>query len=282
MVNLTGVGASLIDKQAIGTIVDKNAPPSLSISDTNSREGTGANFTVTLAGTTLRTVTVSFNTIDSTAKAGSDYSARVGTLTFAPGEKSKTVAVTVLDDTASEPVENFFLGIGDAVNATITKNRGLGAIEASDEVATPPTTPAKPVAKPAAVLVPRMILGPRTVSVGANGVARMLVTCQKLSPIGCAGTVELERAVKPLLKLGKRTFTVKKGAKAYASIKLSAKGLALLRKNGTLRAKVVVLVKTSAKSIKVSPGVVTLKGTKALMTAKPKPKAPPTSVVVDP
>ena len=46
---------------------------------------------------------------------------------------------------------------------------------------------------------------------------------QKLSPIGCAGSVELERATKPLLKLGKKTFTVKKGAKGYASIRLNLK-----------------------------------------------------------
>ena len=52
----------------------------------------------------------------------------------------------------------------------------------------------------------------------------MLVTCQKLSPLGCAGRVELERAVKPLLKLGQKTFTVKKGAKGYVSIKLTAQG----------------------------------------------------------
>jgi hypothetical protein len=283
-VNLTSpAGAKIGDGQGQGTIIDKNAPPSLSISDAITREGQGATFTVTLAGTTLRTVTVSFNTIEATAKAGSDFAARSGTLTFAAGEKAKTITVTVLDDTAPEPTEDFFVGIGDAVNATITKNRGLGAIEGSDQVAQPPTTdPKKPVAKPASVLVPRMILGPRTVSIGVNGIARMLVTCQKLSPIRCAGTVELERAARPLLKLGKKTFTVTKGAKGYASIKLSAKTLKLLRKNGTMRAKVIVLVKTSTKTMKVSPGIITLKPTKAFLNAKPKPAAPPTKVVVDP
>jgi Calx-beta domain-containing protein len=281
--NPTGIpAANVLDGQGAGTIVDKNAPPSLSISDTIAREGTGATFTVTLAGTTLQEVRVGFNTIDSTAKAGSDYSARVGTLTFAPGEKSKTITVTILDDTASEPTEEFFVGIGDPVNAAITKNRGVGSIEASDQVPGPQTDPPKPVAKPTTVLVPRMILGPRTVMVGANGIAKMLVTCQKVSPIGCAGTVELERAVKPLLKLGKKTFSVKKGAKGYASIKLTARALKILRKNGTLRAKVIVMVKTSAKTMKVSPGIITLKRTKALMKAKPKPAAPPTKVVVDP
>ena len=138
---------------------------------------------------------------------------------------------------------------------------------------------------PVSVLVPRMILGPRTVTIGPNGVARMLVTCQRISPIGCAGTVELERSTKPLLKLGKKTFTVKKGGKGYASIKLSARTLAILRKSktGTLRAKVIVIVKTNTKkTMRVSPGVITLKGTKAFLLAKPKPAAPPTQVVVDP
>ena len=274
--------ANVLDGEGAGTIIDKNAPPSLSISDTLGREGGGVTFTVSLAGTTLRTVTVRFNTADGTAKAGSDYVARTGTLTFAPGEKSKTIAVSIIDDTEAEPVEEFFVVIGDAINAAITKNRGEGSIEASDRPDAPPTTDPKPVAKPATVLVPRMVLGPRTVTIGANGMARMLVTCQKLSPIGCAGSVELERATKPLLKLGKKTFTVKKGAKGYASIKLNLKTLKLLQKNGTMRAKVIVLVKTSGKAMKVSPGVITLKATRALKNAKLKAPPPSPKVIVDP
>ena len=111
--NQTGIPAvNLIDAQGDGTIIDKNAPPTLSISDTLGREGEGATFTVTLAGTTLRTVTVNFNTADATAKAGSDYAARSGALSFAPGEKSKTITVTILDDNEAEPVEEFFVNIG--------------------------------------------------------------------------------------------------------------------------------------------------------------------------
>lgn len=278
--------ANIVDPEGLGTIVDKNAPPTLSISDPLARESEGAKFTVTLAGTTLRTVTVRFSTADGGGKAGSDYASRVGSLTFAPGEKSKTIEVTVLDDAVSEPNEDFFVVLDDAVNATITKARGRASIEASDQVAAPPTPPVTPpktpvVGKPTTVLVPRMILGPRTVSVGPNGIARMLVTCQKASPIGCAGSVELQRAGKPLLRLGKRAFSVKKGAKGYASIKLTTRGLAALRKNRTLRAKVVVIVKTSAKSMKVSPGIIVLKSVKTV--AKPKPKPPTTTkVVVDP
>ncbi len=283
--------AGLLDEEGVGTIVDKNAPPSLSIGDTSTREGTGATFTVTLAGTTLQTVTVRFNTADGTAKAGSDYSARTGSLSFAPGEKTKTITVTVLDDADSEPVEEFAVVIQDPTPAgvAITKARGDGSIEASDRSLDPPSntpptgTPQNQPNTPRTQLVPRMILGPRTVTVGVNGLARMQVNCQRISPIVCAGTVELERAAKPLLKLGKKTFSVKKGTKAYASVKLTPRALTALRKGKTMRVKVIVLVKTSTKTMKVSPGIITLKATKALLKAKPKSTAPtPPRVIVDP
>ena len=283
--------ANLVDEVGDGTIVDKNAPPSLSISDTTTREGVGADFVVTLAGTTLRTVTVRFNTADGTAQAGSDYSARVGSLTFAPGEKTKTITVTVLDDAAAESVEEFSVVLGDPVNATITKARGVATIEASDRsldpptIVTPGTTPptGTPQNQPNTTtkqLVPRMILGPRTVMVGVNGLAKMQVNCQRVSPIVCAGSVELQRAAKPLLTLGKKTFSVKKGTKAFASIKLSARTLSILRKSKTMRVKVTVLVKTNTKTIKATPGTITLKATTALIKSKPAPA--PTKVVVDP
>jgi hypothetical protein len=277
LVRLTGSGATLIDNQAQGTIVDKNAPPSLAIDDLLTREGEVATFTITLSGKTVRTVTVVARTIDGTAKEGSDYNARRVVLSFLPGETTKTFVVVGIDDAVQETLETYFVGLEDATNAIVTKARGTATIDMSDQVAAPPTTdPKAPTGKVATVLTPRMVLGPRVVMVGPNGIAKMLVTCQKASPIACAGTIELERATKPLLKLGKRTFTVKKGAKAYASIKLSVQALTILRKNGTLRAKVTVVVKTSTKTVKVSPGIVTLQRVKT--TSKPKPP----QVVVDP
>jgi hypothetical protein len=96
----------------------------------------------------------------------------------------------------------------------------------------------------------------------------------------CAGSVELQRAAKPLLKLGKKTFSVKKGTKAFASIKLSARTLSILRKSKSMRVKVTVLVKTNTKTIKATPGTITLKATAALIKSKPAPT--PTKVVVDP
>jgi hypothetical protein len=278
VVNLNGeAGASVADRQGQGTIIDKNAPPSLSISDTTAREGEGASFVVTLSGTTLRAVTVGFSTVDGTAKQGSDYDARVGTLTFAPGEKTKNLVVTVKDDAAAEQAEDFLMKLDNVVNGTITKANGRAMIEASDQPTAAPTpllgtvvsgpTPTTTKA-PVKVLTPRIVLGPRTVAVAADGIARMLVTCQRTSPITCAGTVELERSAKPLLKLGKKTFSVKKGKKAYAAIKLTPRSLSILRRHGSMRVKVTVVVKTSARNLKVSPGIVTL--TAAKVMAKPK------------
>ncbi len=263
-------GALIADPQGQGTIIDKNAPPSLSISDTVASESGGAKFEVELAGTTLRTVTVAFGTTDGTAREPGDYVARSGTLTFAPGEKKKTVEVTVVDDVVSEPVETFSVGLGNAANATITKSRGTATIEASDQV-TPSGAPVNrnpttPQATPK-VLLPKMVLAPRIVNVTTAGIARLFLTCAKASPITCRGTVTLQTTGKPAVKIGTKIFAVKKGKKQTLGVKLSPKARKLLRQRPTLRARVVVVVKTSAKSMRVVPGVITLKA-----APKPKPK----------
>jgi hypothetical protein len=290
LVNLVGaLGSRIGDAQGQGTIIDKNAPPSLSISDTVASEGGGASFTVALAGTTLRTVTVGFSTNDGTAKEPGDYAARRGTLTFAPGEKSKTLAVTVADDAIAEPVETFSVTLGDAVNAAITKSRGTATIEASDQVGTSPSgTPLRPVVSPAAgTLLPKMVLAPRIVKVTRTGLARLFLTCAKASPIACRGLITLQTTGKPAVKLGSKTFLVAKGKKKTLGVKLSPKARKLLAKRPTLRARVIVMVKTGKKSLRVVPGVITLKA--APKSAKPKsakkstaPKDTSTKVTVRP
>ena len=172
LVNLSAVsGAALAGGggQGQGTIVDRNAPPSLSISDTQVLEGQGASFTVTLAGTTLRTVSVTFGTNEGTAKEGTDFLPRRGTLTFAPGEKTKTIDVTVFDDTAAELAETFSVGLGNPVNGTITKASGVATIEATIRVRSPAAPvperpiPDRPIPKPPTVskatVFPQMVLG---------------------------------------------------------------------------------------------------------------------------
>ena len=52
-------------------------------------------------------VTVGYTTANGTATAGTDYTASSGTLTFAPGVTTQTIAVKVTGDTAVEPDETF-------------------------------------------------------------------------------------------------------------------------------------------------------------------------------
>jgi hypothetical protein len=57
-----------------------------------------------------------------------DYVARTGTLTFASGETTKTIAIEVKGD-SKEANETFYLDLfGNSSNSLFTKNRGLGTI----------------------------------------------------------------------------------------------------------------------------------------------------------
>ena len=106
---------------------------SLSVADTQVQEGAGAtaDFTVTLSRAASQTVTVDWTTVDGTAAAGEDYTAANGTLTFGPGETSKTVSVVILDDTAEDSGETFTLQLGNASGATLADAEATGTI--SDE-----------------------------------------------------------------------------------------------------------------------------------------------------
>jgi hypothetical protein len=76
--------------------------PVLAIDDVTVTEGnsgtSNATFTVRLTDQSAQTVTVNYATADGTATAGADYQPASGTLTFAPGETSKTVTVLVNGD----------------------------------------------------------------------------------------------------------------------------------------------------------------------------------------
>lgn len=62
---------------------------------------------VTRTGGREGSATVHYATAPGTATAGSDYTAVSGTLTFAPGETSRTFSIPILNDTAAEGEETF-------------------------------------------------------------------------------------------------------------------------------------------------------------------------------
>src|SRR5882724_8051902 len=141
-VNLTNpTNATISDNQGVGTIVNDDGPPTISINDVSQNEGTVGPtvfpFTVSLSSASFQTITVDFATADGTATtADADYVAATGTVTFLPGVTSQPVAVTVNGDTRFEPNETFFVNLTNPVNATISDNQGVGTIVNDDG---PPT-----------------------------------------------------------------------------------------------------------------------------------------------
>src|SRR5262249_58519849 len=73
--------------------------------------------------------TVQYTPADGTATTGNnDYRATSGTMTFNPGQTSKTIAVTVNGDTNVEPDETFFVNLSNPTNAGLSNSQGVGTI----------------------------------------------------------------------------------------------------------------------------------------------------------
>ena len=111
-------------------------PALLSAADARAREGIdpAVVFPVSLSRAASVEVTVDYRTADGTAKAGEDYAATSGTLTFAAGEREKTVSVPVLDDGHDEGEETFLLRLWNARGAVIADAEAVGTIENSDKM----------------------------------------------------------------------------------------------------------------------------------------------------
>ncbi|MFW5329818.1 beta strand repeat-containing protein [Hydrogenophaga sp. ZJX-1] len=136
-VNVTNVvNAVVADAQGLGTIVNDDPQPSLSINDVTVVEGnsgtTNAVFTVTLSAASGQTVSVNYATADGTATAPADYTSTSGTLTFTPGQTTQTITVLVAGETVPEAGETFFVNLSGATNATIADNQGVGTITNDD------------------------------------------------------------------------------------------------------------------------------------------------------
>ena len=125
------VGAA---KRATVAVADDDQPatavvPGIVTKRSTAREGSGAavRFAVRLDRTAPHTVTVDYATADGAgrwagtapARAGADYTATSGTLTFAPGQAWKFVEVPVLDDSIDEGTEYFLLRFSNPQGATL-------------------------------------------------------------------------------------------------------------------------------------------------------------------
>jgi uncharacterized protein YkwD len=125
----------------------KLADPKISINNISFKEddlgsNTTYNFTVNLSNPSLKLVTVDFSTVGQTASIGTDFLNPSGTLSFAPGETSKNIVVSVLGDMIVEDDETFAVNLTGAVNSSILTPQGIGTILNNDLLVVPtPTIP---------------------------------------------------------------------------------------------------------------------------------------------
>ena len=144
-----GTGASR--NGTSNTLLVPYALPVVSINDVSAAEGnagtTNFTFTVSLDAPAGQTSTVNYATADGTALAGSDYSAASGTVSFAPGESSKTITVSVLGDAVVEPNETFTITLSAPSNLVLGDASGTGTIN-NDDVMAPIVSAISPSAGP--------------------------------------------------------------------------------------------------------------------------------------
>jgi Calx-beta domain/FG-GAP-like repeat len=132
VVNLTApLNAGVVDGQGVCAILDNE--PRISIKGVAKKEGDGGTtqflFTVTLSAAYDQTVTVNYATANGSATAGSDYHAKSGAVTFAPGVTSMTITIGVIADKVREADETFFVNLsGASSNALVSAAQGIGTI----------------------------------------------------------------------------------------------------------------------------------------------------------
>jgi serralysin len=142
LVNLGANGSIRLKDYFLGNmpaIVYEGGLPRASIDDVSRTEGTGgtstATFIVSLTFPVVSTQSLSYTTVDGSAAAGSDYTAAAGVLTFAAGESSKTIVVTLNPDSLEESDESFSLVLSaPSEGLEIEDGTGTGTI-VNDDVA---------------------------------------------------------------------------------------------------------------------------------------------------
>ena len=128
---------------ALGTIVDNESVPTLSIDDQSVVEGNAGDapimtFNVSLSGPAQSDVTVQYTTSDGTGVAGTDYTAPTATeLVINGGNTSGTLAVSAIGNTIADGNRTFNVNITSATPtfATVLDGVGVGTIQ-DDEIIT--------------------------------------------------------------------------------------------------------------------------------------------------
>ena len=124
----SATGATIADGVGLATIRDNDAAPKLTINDVTVIEKNtttvDAKFAVKLSAASAVPVTVEFSTAAGSATEGADYQSSQGTITFNPGETSKTITIVTNGDLLCEANEVFFVNLTNSMEAAILDHQG--------------------------------------------------------------------------------------------------------------------------------------------------------------
>ncbi|NBT41666.1 MAG: hypothetical protein EBT20_14575, partial [Alphaproteobacteria bacterium] len=111
------------DSSASITIADNDEAPEITLTGANTVDE-NEDLAVTLALSTAsgKTITIDLSTLAGTAQADEDYLSVDQTVTLLPGESSKTIILSIVDDAIDEDNETFQVVAANSVNANLASS----------------------------------------------------------------------------------------------------------------------------------------------------------------
>lgn len=228
----------------------------ISVGDGSVTELDGANavvqLPVTLSGPTFRTVSVTYSTIDATARAPVDYLSRLGTVTFAPGQTAASIDLAIVGDDRREPSKIFGVLIGRPSGATIGRAGAVVTIADDDAQPNPDVIP------PTMRMTKPRLSGGRAVAVRVT-CPRSETRCRgRLSLFALADRTAKARSLRTERRLGMKSYTLAGGQARTLKVTLSRATLAAARASGRLRLRAFAVTSDAADNVDTSQAAATI------------------------
>jgi Calx-beta domain len=287
------VGANVVNV----TVVPPAAPPVMSVGDAAAAESSGSiPAVVSIAPSPSAAATVHYATADGTAKAGTDYTAVSGTITFQPGQTQKTVSIPIMNNQTPGPNLTFAFNLSAPTGGTLGTSTATMTIRNDDVAPAPPpvitqqTGPApqqkvptplpqqQPKGNKHVVLV-QVLTGQSTVD--GKGYLHFMLKCPVPAVKSCEGTVVLQvrvaqkkaQGVKKdppptTVSVGAGSFKISVGKSVSVKVKVTKQGLALLEKYHRIKVKATVRAKDTQNVRGVTAWLVTVQEPARQITVK--------------
>ena len=131
-VTITNSSDSSINKTFKVNIIDDEGLPAITITGGVVTEGQFLNFVLNLNRSSLNPISVGVKTENVTALMAIDYEDTIATVTFAPGELTKTVSVQTIDDKIVKESRSFLLKLENPTNSQLGVMSAVGTINDND------------------------------------------------------------------------------------------------------------------------------------------------------